>query len=151
MAAVEIMRDTAFVKELIRKGEVDNIREGMLRGASGGCKTFDDSLLELYADGKIDKDEALANADYANDLKLQMQHVSPPEPEPEVEDKPISKLSLIPGMVNLPDSEARNGQHGIVCNTIPLKGGDRIAALPRHRLQQCLHLRLAGRAPAQRF
>lgn len=77
VAAVEIMRDTAYVKELIRNGEVDNIREGMLRGASGGCKTFDQSLLDLYASGLISKEEAMSNADYPNDLRLQLQQVTP--------------------------------------------------------------------------
>ncbi len=73
VAALEILRDTSYVKELIRNGEVDNIREGMLRGASGGCKTFDQSLLELSEAGMISAEEALANADYPNDLKLQLQ------------------------------------------------------------------------------
>jgi len=77
VAAVEIMRDTAYVKELIRNGQVDNIREGMLRGSSGGCKTFDHSLLDLYAAGEISKDEAMMNADYPNDLRLQLQAVTP--------------------------------------------------------------------------
>jgi len=77
VAAVEIMRDTAYVKELIRNGQVDNIREGMLRGSSGGCKTFDQSLLDLYAAGLISKDEAMMNADYPNDLRLQLQAVTP--------------------------------------------------------------------------
>ncbi len=72
VAALEILRDTSYVKELIRNGEVDNIREGMLRGASGGCKTFDQSLLELHSEGLISADEALANADYPNDLRLQL-------------------------------------------------------------------------------
>jgi twitching motility protein PilU len=77
VAAVEIMRDTAYVKELISNGQVDNIREGMLRGASGGCKTFDQSLLELYAAGMISKEEAMANADYPNDLRLQLNQTRP--------------------------------------------------------------------------
>ncbi len=73
VAAIEVLRDTAFVKELIRKGEVDNISEGMVRGATGGCKTFDMALLELYSEGKIDEKVALANADYPNDLRLALQ------------------------------------------------------------------------------
>ena len=77
VAAIEIMRDTAYVKELIRNGDVDNIREGMLRGASGGCKTFDQSLLELYATGLISKEEAMSNADYPTDQRLQLQQVTP--------------------------------------------------------------------------
>jgi twitching motility protein PilU len=77
VAAVEILRDTAYVKELIRKGQVDNIREGMLKGAGGGCKTFDQSLLDLYSTGLISAADALAEADYPNDFRLQMQHNNP--------------------------------------------------------------------------
>ena len=77
VAAVEILRDTAYVKELISKGQVDNIREGMLRGSAGGCKTFDQSLLDLYSDGLISSEEALAQADYPNDLRLQLLRVVP--------------------------------------------------------------------------
>ncbi len=76
-AALEIMRDTAYVKELIRSGQVDNIREGMLRGATGGCITFDQSLLQLYATGRISMDEAMTNADYPNDLRLQLLQTTP--------------------------------------------------------------------------
>lgn len=117
VAAVEIMRDTAYVKELIRNGDVDNIREGMLRGATGGCKTFDQSLLELYATGLISKEEAMANADYPNDLRLQLQQVTPAAANEPMEtiDEPVSisvrnegissatsKLSLAPSW---PDDE----------------------------------------------
>lgn len=73
VAAVEVLRDTAFVKELIKSGEVDKIREGMLRGEAGGCRTFDQTLLGLYREGRIDQSEALSNADYPNDLKLKLQ------------------------------------------------------------------------------
>ena len=72
VAAVELLRDTAFVKELIKNGEVDKVVEGLQRGEAGGCKTFDQALLELHAEGKINADEALSNADYPNDLKLKL-------------------------------------------------------------------------------
>ncbi len=88
VAAVEILRDTSYVKELIRNGEVDNIREGMLRGTSGGCKTFDQSLLDLHSAGLINYEEAMANADYPNDLRLQLQGA---DPEPE-SDSPVIAL-----------------------------------------------------------
>jgi twitching motility protein PilU len=77
VAALEVLRDTAFVKELIRKGEVDNIREGMERDASGACRTFDQSLLKLVNTGLIDKETAMANADYPNNLRLDLQDDSP--------------------------------------------------------------------------
>lgn len=100
VAAMEIMRDTAYVKELIRNGEVDNIREGMVRGVSGGCKTFDQSLLELYASGLISKEEAMANADYPNDLRLQLQQVIP-----EAANEPLEEMAT---PINLPERKEGN-------------------------------------------
>ena len=50
-AAVEILRDTSFVRELIKTGEVDKIVDGMRRCEAGGCVTFDQALLNLYAKG----------------------------------------------------------------------------------------------------
>lgn len=82
VAAVEVLRDTSFVKELIRSGEVDKIREGMMRGEAGGCRTFDAALLNLYAAGTIDFDEAMANADYPNDLRLKLQQTEVKAPAP---------------------------------------------------------------------
>jgi twitching motility protein PilU len=75
VAALEILLDTPWVKELIRKGEVDVIKEAMERGANEGCQTFDESLLDLYAGGRIDMKEALANADSANNLRIKLQQV----------------------------------------------------------------------------
>ena len=74
-AALEVLLDTPWVKELIKKGEVDRIKEGMERSGGEGCLTFDEALLTLYADGRITTEEALANADSANNLRLKMKNV----------------------------------------------------------------------------
>jgi Tfp pilus assembly ATPase PilU len=71
------MRDTAYVKELIRKNEVENIRDGMLRGGTAGCVTFDQSLVDLYAAGLISHQEAMSNADYPNDIRLKLEQARP--------------------------------------------------------------------------
>lgn len=105
VAAVEIMRDTAYVKELIRKGQVDNIREGMLKGAAGGCWTFDQSLLDLYFTGLISTDDALANADYPNDLRLQLLQNNPAaNPGPEAA---TPAIALVDRKAGVPLSSAK--------------------------------------------
>jgi twitching motility protein PilU len=75
VAAIEILLDTPWVKELIRKGEVDIIKEAMERGTNEGCQTFDNALAALYGEGRIDMKEALANADSANNLRIKLQQV----------------------------------------------------------------------------
>lgn len=71
-AAVEILMDTPRIKDLILKGEIGVLKEAMEAGGQEGNKTFDQALLELYRGGRITLDDALANADSANDLRLKI-------------------------------------------------------------------------------
>lgn len=71
-AALEILLDTPRLKDLIKKGEVDALKEGMEQGIQEGCQTFDQALFSLYKDGKISLDQALINADSANNLRLKI-------------------------------------------------------------------------------
>ena len=48
VAALEILIDTPYVKDLIKKGEVDTIKEAMERSTQEGGQTFDQALFELY-------------------------------------------------------------------------------------------------------
>ena len=75
VAALEILIDTPYVKDLIKKGEVDTIKEAMERSTQEGGQTFDQALFHLYADSRIDADEALANADSANNLRIRLKNL----------------------------------------------------------------------------
>ncbi len=74
-AAVEILVKNARIENLIldgRDGEItDAIKEGKDVYKS---QTFDQSLLELYADGTVSRDEALANATSRNDLAMDLDY-----------------------------------------------------------------------------
>jgi twitching motility protein PilU len=72
VAALEILLGTPWVRELIKKGEVDRVKEAMERDVQEGCQTFDLALLNLYRAGRISGDEAIANADSANNLRIKM-------------------------------------------------------------------------------
>jgi twitching motility protein PilU len=72
VAALEILMDTPRIKELIKRGNVDTLKEAMEQGVQEGCQTFDQALFALYRDGKIALDMALANADSANNLRLKI-------------------------------------------------------------------------------
>ena len=54
----------------------------MEKGVGVGMQTFDMHLLELYKDGKISLDEALRNADSANNLRLKIKLSENDENEP---------------------------------------------------------------------
>lgn len=70
--ALEVLLDTPRAKDLIKKGEVDTLKEAMEQGIQEGCQTFDYVLFHLHKEGKISFDQALINADSANNLRLKI-------------------------------------------------------------------------------
>jgi twitching motility protein PilU len=72
VAATEVMINTPYVAELIQKQKMSEIKEIMAESTDIGMQTFDQSLFKLFANGKIDEDNALANADSRNDLSLKI-------------------------------------------------------------------------------
>jgi len=72
VVALEILLDTPWIKELIKRGQVDTLKDGMEQGIQEGCQTFDQALFEMYKEGKIRLEQALINADSANNLRLKI-------------------------------------------------------------------------------
>jgi len=70
--AVEVLINSTYVSELIRKGEFSEIKEVMTKSTDEGVQTFDGALFELYAEGRIDRETALSNADSRTNLEWQM-------------------------------------------------------------------------------
>jgi twitching motility protein PilU len=68
VAAVEVMLNTKHIAELIKTGEIEQIKEAMEQSLSPGSKTFEQALFELYMAGTVSKDEALKNSDSATNL-----------------------------------------------------------------------------------
>jgi twitching motility protein PilU len=71
-AAIEILLGTPSVQELIYKGQIEQIKEIMQKSKELGMQTFDQALITLYKDNKISLEEALKNADSANNVRLQI-------------------------------------------------------------------------------
>lgn len=71
----EVMLDTPRVKVLIKRGEIHVLKDAMEQSAVDGCQTFDSALHALYAAGKITEQEALRNADSANNLRIRMERL----------------------------------------------------------------------------
>lgn len=66
--AVEVMLNTNRIAELIRNGDLADIKEAMEQSLSEGSQTFEQSLYRLYRSGEVELDEALRNADSATNL-----------------------------------------------------------------------------------
>ena len=66
--AVEIMQNTQHIAELIKKGDINEIKDAMEQSLAPGSQTFEQALYQLYASGQITIEDALASADSATNL-----------------------------------------------------------------------------------
>jgi twitching motility protein PilU len=67
-AAVEVMLNTRHISELIEQGEINEIKDAMEKSMAPGSQTFEQALFQLFIDGHISQDEAMANADSATNM-----------------------------------------------------------------------------------
>ncbi len=67
--AVEVLLNSRYVAELIEKGDLNEIKDAMEKSMVQGSQTFEQCLFALYKSNTITLDEALANADSANNLQ----------------------------------------------------------------------------------
>ncbi len=71
-SAVEILLNSSTVADLVRKGDVPEVKEIMKKSREMGMQTFDQALFDLYESRTISYQDALRNADSINDLRLQI-------------------------------------------------------------------------------
>jgi len=69
-AVIEVLINTPLAADLIRKGEVHELKGLMKRSTDLGMQTFDQALYNLYVQGEITYEDALLHADSSNDLRL---------------------------------------------------------------------------------
>jgi len=109
-AAIEILLNSPRVEELIKRGDVSEIKEVMEKSERMGMCTFDSALLELYRKGKISMEEALKNADSENNLRLKIElgEEATDKPAPKEEDA-FGGLSLMEKEKPQDDEEPTDG------------------------------------------
>ncbi|MDH5485492.1 MAG: PilT/PilU family type 4a pilus ATPase [Gammaproteobacteria bacterium] len=105
-AAIEVLLNSPRIQDLILKGDVQEIKEVMMKSESMGMQTFDTALLNLYKAGKITMDEALKNADSENNLRLKIELGEKGEQHAEPADDAFGGLSLIEKAVPEEDEAA---------------------------------------------
>ena len=71
-AAVEVMINTPYIQELVKKGDVTGIKEAIIASSESGVQSFDVALLELYKQNRIDLEEALNHADSRANLEAKI-------------------------------------------------------------------------------
>ncbi|GIX32646.1 MAG: twitching motility protein PilT [Lysobacterales bacterium] len=72
LPAVEVLINTPLIRDMIRRGQIHEIKEAMERSLQEGMQTFDQALFQLYKEGKIELDEALRHADSRDALALKI-------------------------------------------------------------------------------
>ncbi len=70
--AVEMLISTSRVRDLIRRGDFATLSDVMEKDTTDGMCTMDQSLYNLYVDGRIDEETALTYADSRSNMRLQM-------------------------------------------------------------------------------
>jgi twitching motility protein PilU len=84
-AAVEVLLGTKTIQELILKSRLTEIKEIMEKSENLGMQTFDGAIFKLYMAGKVSFDDAVANADSPNNLRLRIKLATDSVAVPKVE------------------------------------------------------------------
>jgi twitching motility protein PilU len=110
--AVEILLNTSLIADLIKNGEITQMKEAMEQSLYPGSQTFEQALCRLYIDGVVSYEEALSAADSPTNLAWLVNQNSPTtqEASPEVAraeaERRISgdfvKLEIDPAFLNRP-------------------------------------------------
>ncbi|ROR98927.1 twitching motility protein PilU [Sinobacterium caligoides] len=101
-ACVEVLINTPLASDMIRKGDVHALKDLMSRSSEQGMQTFDQALFELYKEGQITYEDALAYADSANDLRLMIKL------DAEGDDREAGNFDAIAGGLSLQDDSDSN-------------------------------------------
>ena len=93
-AAVEVLLGTKTIQELILKSRLTEIKEIMEKSENLGMQTFDGAIFKLFMAGKISFDDAIANADSPNNLRLRIKLATDGVAVPTADTKPASIASV---------------------------------------------------------
>jgi len=70
VAVIEVLLNSPYIAELIKKGDIGSIKEVMQKSNELGMQTFDQALFNVYQQGLITYADAIHHADSPNDLRL---------------------------------------------------------------------------------
>jgi len=72
VVATEVLIGNARMAELMRAGQLVQMKRELDQFIPEGMMSFDHSLMELYRAGRITAEEAMRNSDNANDMRLKL-------------------------------------------------------------------------------
>ncbi len=68
----EILLNSPRVSDLIRKGDLHELKATMAKSREVGMQTFDQALYQLLVEDKITEEDAMHSADSSNDLRMML-------------------------------------------------------------------------------
>lgn len=71
-AAIEVMLGTPTIADLIRRHDLNELKNIIEKSADAQMQTFDQALYQLFVEGAVDEAEAVRHADSANNLRLRL-------------------------------------------------------------------------------
>jgi twitching motility protein PilU len=74
---VEILLNTSLIADLIKNGEITQIKEAMEQSLYPGSQTFEQALCRLYLDGRVGYDDAMTASDSPTNLAWLINQNSP--------------------------------------------------------------------------
>ncbi len=95
--AVEVLLNTTHIADLIKNGDIPQIKEAMEQSLYPGTQTFEQALCKLYLDGTVSYDEALASADSPTNLAWLINH-----------SMEVGKRVPVPGQTGQPQARGKN-------------------------------------------
>lgn len=94
--AVEILQNSNHIAELIREGQIEDIKAAMEKSLYHGTQTFEQALYKLFKQDTITMDEALAQSDSPTNLAWMIHNSET------VEEEEANRKKLQPGAVEKP-------------------------------------------------
>ncbi|GAA0418522.1 PilT/PilU family type 4a pilus ATPase [Cocleimonas flava] len=94
--ATEVLVNSPFSAEVIRKGRMQELKDIIEKGGADGMHTFDQSLAELFKAGKISRENALEHASSKNNLEWMLSFDGKAEEQNErsINSKPVLSGAL---------------------------------------------------------
>ena len=65
---VEVLLNTSLIADLIKNDNIDKVRDAIDSSVAAGSQTFEQALYKMFKSKRISRDEAMRNADSANNL-----------------------------------------------------------------------------------
>jgi twitching motility protein PilU len=115
-AAIEILLNSPRIADLIKEGDILEIKEVMEKSEPMGMQTFDMALFNLYNAGKISLEETLKNADAENNLRLKIELAEKGKSTSKSGDDSHGGLSLI---ADEEDEEIQENEGGPATFSLP--------------------------------